>query len=67
MKDFDKILDEMFEEWCLANPDKPQPSKGQPMCLQPNDGYKCTCAVNHAGDHAAHGRLGGIFKQWSNK
>lgn len=37
---------------------------GAKWCEEDDEGYTCTCAVGHVGDHAAHGRLGIIVHRW---
>lgn len=62
--DLNDERDRLLKEWMDTHPNEPQPELRGPWCLSEHDGYKCTRSKGHEGEHAAHGRLGGIFARW---
>jgi len=62
---FDTLLDRMFEEEQAKLPPEDRCARtAQEMCRDEHDGYKCTKAKGHAGQHIAHERLGTAMTRW---
>lgn len=61
----DKTLKQLFNEAMLELPEEDRCYLDQPMCLQENDGYKCSKRSGHSGDHCAHATLGHIVRRWA--
>lgn len=64
--ELDATLDRLFDEnQAKLLPEERCAATVNDMCLARGDGYTCTRARGHAGDHVAHGRLGYIGHRWA--
>lgn len=62
----DAVIKEAFEENVAQMPPEDRPFVGPEdgYCLVEDDGYKCTKAKGHAGQHCAHGSFGYVLRRW---
>ena len=68
MSKMDEVREQMFaEEQALLPPNERVAGPDQEMCLEKDDGYSCTSAKNHEGDHVSCGTLGAVHHRWARK
>lgn len=62
---FDKVLQDCFRNGqARLPPDRRAAPDGIECCFHEHDGFKCTMAKGHTGQHAAHGMMGHIIREW---